>query len=304
MKYLFAALFASFLFSCGPEKDKKGRELSTPTTGYVKISVDETYYPIVEAELDIFHSFYKYAIVEPQYVPEGAAIKALMDDSTDVALLARELTDKEKEYFNQKKIFPKITHIAKDALALIVHPSISDSIISVDQLKALFNGDKSAWPGFKTDQNNIQIVFDNTASSTARYMQENFSQKLPEYCFAVKTNPEVITYVASHPNAIGVIGVNWISDSDDSMAVDFLDKVNVLRVRSDKTDERGLQPYQAYIAQETYPLIRNMYIVSIEGRNGLGTGFAAFAASDKGQRIILKSGLVPATMPVRIIGFE
>jgi phosphate transport system substrate-binding protein len=64
------------------------------------------------------------------------------------------------------------------------------------------------------------------------------------------------------------------------------------------------QPFQGYLAAGTYPLRRDLYIVSREARAGLGTGFASFVAGDKGQRIFLKSGLVPATMPVRLVNIR
>jgi phosphate transport system substrate-binding protein len=71
-------------------------------------------------------------------------------------------------------------------------------------------------------------------------------------------------------------------------------------------DSTGMQldyykPYQAYIALKNYPLTRDVMIINREGRNGLGTGFASFVAGDKGQRMIRLMGLLPATMPVRII---
>jgi phosphate transport system substrate-binding protein len=66
-------------------------------------------------------------------------------------------------------------------------------------------------------------------------------------------------------------------------------------------EARTMKPYQAYIALKQYPLWRTVQITLREPRVGLGTGFASFVASDKGQRIVLKSGLVPATAPVRII---
>ena len=62
-----------------------------------------------------------------------------------------------------------------------------------------------------------------------------------------------------------------------------------------------MKPFQAYVALKQYPLYRKINIINPEGRYGLGTGFASFINSDKGQRIILKSGLVPANVPVRII---
>jgi phosphate transport system substrate-binding protein len=69
-----------------------------------------------------------------------------------------------------------------------------------------------------------------------------------------------------------------------------------------QTDEAPtMKPFQAYVALKQYPLWRNVQITLREPRVGLGTGFASFVASDSGQRIVLKSGLVPATAPVRIV---
>ncbi len=66
-------------------------------------------------------------------------------------------------------------------------------------------------------------------------------------------------------------------------------------------DSAFYQPYQAFIAQKQYPLLRDVIMISREARAGLASGFMAFIASDKGQRIVLTSGLVPATMPIRIV---
>jgi phosphate transport system substrate-binding protein len=110
----------------------------------------------------------------------------------------------------------------------------------------------------------------------------------------------VIQHVASRPNAIGLIGGTWISDSDDSTANAFLNTVRVAAL-SRKTGGESFQPFQAYIAQNQYPLVREITIISREARTGLGSGLLAFIAGEKGQRIVLKSGLVPVTMPVRIV---
>ena len=66
-------------------------------------------------------------------------------------------------------------------------------------------------------------------------------------------------------------------------------------------DDEYYKPYQAYIAQKIYPLWREVYVISKEAYTGLGTGLTAFIASERGQRIVLKFGLVPATMPVRLV---
>jgi phosphate transport system substrate-binding protein len=46
-------------------------------------------------------------------------------------------------------------------------------------------------------------------------------------------------------------------------------------------------------------LARDLYIINCQGFSGLGMGFASFVAGDVGQRIILKSGLLPVRIPTR-----
>lgn len=301
---LFGVAFAILLgglFGC----NQSGKVDDTPTSGHMKISVDETFYPVFDAEVAVFHSLYKYAVVKATYVPEGQAIKDLLADSSRLIVMSRELNAEELKYFEGVKIIPRSVKVATDAIALVTHPSNTDTALTMQQLEQIFTGKAENWNMLDAANpaQELRVVFDNTSSSTARYIKEKFKTELPAYCFAVDKNAEVVKYVAEHPNALGVIGVNWISDSDDSTSMDFMEKVNVLRIISDTSDLRGRQPYQAYIAQGTYPLTRDIYMITREARSGLASGLMAFVASDKGQRIILKSGLVPATMPVRIVGF-
>ena len=47
---------------------------------------------------------------------------------------------------------------------------------------------------------------------------------------ALKTNREVIDYVARTPDAIGIIGVNWLSDRNDSTGLSFSKEVRLMSV--------------------------------------------------------------------------
>src|SRR5690606_28098557 len=105
------------------------------------------------------------------------------------------------------------------------------------------------------------IVFDNANSSTARFVRDSITSRapLPATAYATKSIPEVIDYVAANKNAIGVIGVNWISDFDDSTVVGFINKVNVAavsRTHQPSNPDAYVQPYQAYLVQKSYPLFR------------------------------------------------
>ena len=292
-----------FIFaSCG---NKSGRASDTPTSGDITIAVDETLRPIIEAETDTFQSTYKYAKIKTLYLPENDAMQAMLQDSARLVIATRPLNKEEEEYFKKIKITVKPLKIAIDAIAFIVHPENPDTTLTKNLVRDIVSGKVKDWADIRKGNNfgSVQIVFDNAGSSTVRYVTDSVAPgiKLPENCFAAKTNEEVIEYVAGHKNALGIIGVNWISDSDDGKVLGFLDKIKVVGIESDKTPGVFLKPYQAYIADRSYPYTRSIWLISREARTGLGTGFASYISSDKGQRIILKSGLVPATMPVRLI---
>jgi len=125
---------------------------------------------------------------------------------------------------------------------------------------------------------------------------------LPENFFAVNSNAEVINFVSRNPDAIGVVSVNWISDKDDSLSMSFIKKVNVVAVSQQFVNDGSYyRPYQGSIYDKSYPFVREIYLISRETFAGLGSGFINWACAEQGQRIVLKSGLVPATMPIRLV---
>ena len=154
----------------------------------------------------------------------------------------------------------------------------------------------------KSNLGKIKVVFDNAGSANERYMKDTvlMGKEFGKNTFAVKSNPEVIDFVSKNKNAIGFLSVNWISDRDDTVALNFLKKVNVLAIKKNDTAE-AYQPYQAYIKTKDYPFCRDIYTINRQTRNGLGMGFVSFVAGEKGQLMILKAGLVPAIAPTRMV---
>lgn len=279
----------------------------TPTTGEISIGSDETFKPICDAEIQVFESLYAFAAINPEYYPERELFRRLLADSVRLIIASRKLSPSEDEFFKAKKLFPRQTRIAVDALALVVHPQNKDSIINIRTLKDILTGKIKQWGqlGSKSQLGNIQIVFDNQYSSTVRYLIDSVTrgEVLSSSVSAVENNTEVVEYVGRNKNALGVIGVSWVSDKADSTSLTFLKKVKVMAVSDQDiaTYNNSYQPFQAYISNGSYPLIRYIYVINSEPRQGLASGFAAFLASDRGQRIILRSGILPATQPIRVI---
>jgi len=147
-----------------------------------------------------------------------------------------------------------------------------------------------------------QIVFDQNGSANFNFMTNMLQlQQLGKNVSALNSNQEVINYVKTHPNAIGVIGLNWISDQEDPASLAFMDGLKIASVY--QTDpEAACKPHAGFIYTKEYPLIRDIWVINKGRRSGLNTGFVLFMKKDdKGQLIIQKSGLVPALTPVRLV---
>ena len=305
-RYCFLYSASAALFSCSNPSGKTYLE-DNPTSGNVSISVDESYRPILEAEVDAFEAAYGDAKIRSNYKSEGEVMKDLMaSDSCRFAVISRLLTAEETKYFESLALHPQVTKIAIDAVAIIINKENKNDSLTLEQLKDIFSGKTFIWKQLESKSANdtINVVFDSKTSGNARFIKEQFlnnEEVFPKNCYALNGNKEVIDYVSSHPNALGVIGVSWISDKDDTTAVHFMKNLNVVSVASKYSPDIFYKPYQAYVAQGAYPLTRDVYVIKREARAGLGTGFVAYIASDKGQRIILKAGMVPATMPVRLV---
>ncbi|MGC1244380.1 MAG: substrate-binding domain-containing protein [Chryseosolibacter sp.] len=299
---LSAGLFAVLLLITGcKDRDKSGRVLDTPTAGFIKIAIDESLRPLMEAELSTFEALYTRADIEAFYYPEAEAIDALMMDSVRLAVVTRRFTAEEKAYFKNIQITPTELDVALSAVALITHRDNPDTLINMDQLRDLLQGKISQWSQLGSkNKAGIEIVFDNPNSGLIRHLRDSVAkvEKLPANTFAVENNGAVVDYVSQNENALGLIGLEWISDKDDSTSNSFMKRIRVMSVAGDSTH---FKPYQAYLALKYYPLARKVTILSREARSGLGSGFMAFVASERGQRIVLKAGLVPVTMPLRVV---
>ncbi len=295
-------LFILSLIGCDSGGPKQFSD--TTTSGKVNIVVDESYSLLFDSQIYTFQKLYKRGSIHASFLPEQEALSALMKDCCKVIVINRDLSSDERLQFKKNNLYPISTKIAEDAVALIVNNENINLQLSLAQLKSILLGKDSLWKQVNPEaqEGRINVVFDNNNSANERYLREVLLDNQPyqKNCFAVKSNPEVINYVNTHKNALGVISVNWISDQDDTLSQRFLTKVKVVGI----SKSEGLdfyKPYQAYIKTKDYALCRDVYMINRQTRAGLGTGFVSFVAGEKGQRMILKSGLVPATIPSRIV---
>ncbi|MES2381336.1 MAG: substrate-binding domain-containing protein [Bacteroidota bacterium] len=292
------------LLACGNSNENK-KPVEAPNR--IKIAVDESLRPVIEAEEMVFEALNDNKFIDFVYTSPGEAMQLMLLDSVKLAIVPRKATKAEQAAMDKEQFKFTQQRIAVDALALIINKTNHDTVYTVPQVKQLLDGSVSDWKQIfaKNTLGKIQVVFDNPSSGAMQYFKDSLlnGADLAKHCFAVKTNEEVIDYVEKNSSAVGVIGLNWISDQDDSKMKGFLNRITVADIIPRKISYESLtyKPIQANVAIRQYPFCRDIYILGRQERISIASDFVNFINGDQGQRIILKAGLVPAKAPIRIL---
>lgn len=293
---LFMVIF-TLVLACKDRADNaEGKE--TILTGEIDLYVDQTVQSMVQGQIDVFENQYK-AKINLTAKSESEIVNDLLTGKTTMAVLTRRLSQEEENYFHNKKVIPRVSHFASDAVVFVRNKTSNDSLIDLDEVYNLLHGKASTLKN---------LVFENPNSSVLTYMNRwaNVSSDKKDNVYALNSTKEVLEFVSKNPDAVGVIGLDAVTEPYPEWQ-NLLDDMLVLAVRNVKTGTNNLEyykPNQANLGQGLYPLKRSIYVLNYQGFAGLGTGFASFVVGDIGQRIVLRSNLLPITIPDRNINIR
>lgn len=261
-------------------------------SGTLYISCDESFKPVIDAQIDVFTHDYPKANIVVHYKPEADCLRDLLVDSIEMVIVTRAYSQREKALIaDSLKVEPDYALVAYDAIAVVVHPSSTETTFTLEELRALLNG--------TSPKKLVPVVDGLKATSTVRYLLDSLlkNQNLGSNVTAAPSSREVIEYVSRTKNAVGFVGIGWIGNADDTSQTNLLKKVQLARLES--TDSVGgyVLPVQYLIYSRTYPLIRSLVYIQKEKEIGLAHSFANFMRNERGQLIFRRAYLFPAIYP-------
>ena len=267
--YLFIGLtiFTGLFPSCGGgnrPSDNKYKEAAR------YFAADESLSPVIDEELDIFHMKSKRDSIYPLYISEQEAIDKLLNQEVLLVFTTRSLTQNEENIIKERQYRPRVITLAYDALALIVNKANPDTLINVDNFRKIMSGEVTQWKELYPDSRlgDIKVAFDNPKSSTVRYVVDSIMQGTPlktdGNVRAAMTSAEVVEYVESHENAIGVVGSIWLNDQRDTTNLTYGRNITVMKVgkSADISRETTYKPSQWTL--QDLPQHRRMRAVRVQ----------------------------------------
>ena len=283
------AFFCIIFTGC---QEHQRTDIDTPVKGTIHISVDESFKPVIDSQIEVFEAIHPGAKIIADYKPEAECFKDLIKDSTRMIIVTRGLSPEEEKYYKDSLSYtPTWSKVANDAIAVIVNKESPDSLFGMDEINGILGG---------TTGDKQLAVFDGLKeTSTVRYAIDSILKGKPldpKKVFAEKNSDAVIDYVSTHKNVLGFVGVSWIGNPEDTAQMSFLNKVTIASIKCTCPEGSYVKPYQANIILKRYPMIRGLYYILKENYDGLGSGFGAFLSHEKGQLIFSRAYLGPAKM--------
>lgn len=303
-----------------------GNESRPAVSGMTKMLCEESFQNIMDEEIEVFEYLYPKSHVMTDYVSESSALDSLMSGAVDLVITYRDLTSEQRAYLKGHSRAYRSRKLAIDGIAIIVNNANDIDELGMDDLKDIFTGKVKKWGEVYPTQlknDSIKVVFDGNGTGALHYIQDKFNggKALAINYFAQKNTLDVFKAVEAHKNVMGVVGVSWIN-SDlkgvQSTLVErvealqtnnappennFTDRIKVMSIRAED-QIKGVKPYQAYLYDGSYPLFRTIYAIDASPNGSPDHDFFVFITSAIGQKIILQTGIVPASVPVRTVELQ
>lgn len=274
---------------CKSYKEQQDELPDHPNKGTIYVSADESFKPVIDEMVQVYELRHSNAHIIVNYKPEAECLRDLLVDSIRMIIATRTYDADEKSLIiDSMKKAPKSMTIARDGIAVVLHPSVKDSLFDMAEIREILTG---------RYKEKLIPVFDGIkATSTVRFIIDSVlrGDSLTAAAVAARSSEGVIDYVSRTPMAVGFIGVSWVGNPEDSMQLSFLKKIKVAGLESTDIPGGYVKAYQANIYIKRYPMVRDLVYIVKENHRGLGTGFANFMSGEIGQLIFKRAYLAPA----------
>jgi len=204
----------------------------------------------------------------------SVGVTSAADGTADIGMASRELKDSEKTD-NPDLV---VTVIAKDGIALIVHPDNNVTGLTKDQVASIYKGEITNWKDVGGPDAAIVLVGRDSASGTRASFEELLKIEGGDLSTAMleqQSNGGVYEYVKGNPNAIGYVGLGYVKEGVKGVPIN------------------GVQPTIANVQGGTYPISRSLNMITMGAPDGLAKEFLDFLLSTEGQKIVEENGFVP-----------
>jgi phosphate transport system substrate-binding protein len=218
----------------------------------------------------------------------GTGIAALINKTVDIANASRAMKKEEIEKARQNGVDPIEFTVARDAIAVVVHPSNPVQGLTIPQLSGIYTGKITNWQEVGGEDRPIVLLSRESNSGTYVYFLEHVVRQgqKNDVMFAPDTllmpsSEGISNEVRQNPNAIGYDGLGYVT-SDQKMVAVAADDAGPKVLPSPETVNDG-----------SYPIARPLYMYTAGEPQGEVKAYIDWILGPEGQGIVPTLGFVP-----------
>ncbi|MBN1694537.1 phosphate ABC transporter substrate-binding protein [candidate division WOR-3 bacterium] len=243
----------------------------------ITITGSTTVLPIAQMAAEAFMDIHQDISVSVRGGGSGVGIAALIDARADIADASRSIKTKEIKLAREKGIDPYANVVARDGIAVVVHPDNPLDSISIEDLKKIYTGEIENWKDLGGPSKSIVVISRDYSSGTFEVFKELVLEgaKVIDGALMLASNKAVSTTVSTTPNSIGYIGLGYLSEDVKALKVD------------------GVKASEETVKKGEYKLARPLFMYTNGEPKGIIKTFIDFIFSPQGQKIAREVGYVP-----------
>jgi len=224
--------------------------------------------PYAEILEEHYHTIHPDSVIDIQGGGSSAGITATLSGTADVGMSSRALKEKDGELWS--------VEIAKDGLAIIIHPRNPIENLTKQQLQDIYSGKITNWNEIGGVDRKIHLINREEGSGTRSAFEDLAMDEVPTTLKAIvqDSNGAVKQIVCQNENAIGFISLGLVDDTVKNVSIN------------------GIAPTHDNVVKDVYKLYRPFLFVASKEPEGPAKQFIDFVLSKEGQEILYKEGLI------------
>jgi phosphate transport system substrate-binding protein len=207
----------------------------------------------------------------------ATGFQALIDGKVDICAASRTMRAYEVRLLAEKQNKLGVAHlVAKDALSVYLNPANPITTLTLEQLQGIFKGEITNWQIISGIDTAITVLIRPPNSGTYLYFKEHILNDQPytPSAYTRATTEAVVMGVLENTFAIGYGGTAYGPEVTHC-------KIN------------GIEPTLENVKLDIYPLIRYLYLYTVDKPEGEVKQFIDWILSESGQAIVAKVGYIP-----------
>lgn len=273
--------------SCGPASNAEAASVSP--TAYIENKGSDTIVNLALAWAEAYQGQHPNVRISVTGGGSGTGIAALINGTVDLANASRQIKEEEIDAAMANGVDPVEHIIARDAIAVIVHPENPVNQLTLQQISDIYSGKIDNWSEVGGEDRPIVRLSRETNSGTHVYFLETvlrMGDSDDKTLFSTNTlllpsSEGIISEVRQNPNAIGYDGLGYVPHDLKTIAI------------AEEPGGEYVLPSIPTVNNLTYPIARDLYMYTDGEPVGVLQEYLDWILGEEAQQIVADLGFVP-----------